>query len=66
VTQVLKDGSLPGYGSYMVFVDWIESGSPSSAGVFVLTNSNGLTGGSPAVAVSQYIAEAVLNIMLGI
>lgn len=63
--SVFKDGSLPGYESYMVFVQWIGTGSPSSAGVFVLTNSNGLTGGSPAVPVSQYIAEAVLNIMLG-
>jgi serine-type D-Ala-D-Ala carboxypeptidase/endopeptidase len=62
---VFKDGSLPGYESFMVFVEWIGTGSPSSAGVFVLTNSNSLTGGSPAVDVSQYIAEAVLNIMLG-
>ena len=61
--RVFKDGSLPGCESYMVFVDWIGTGSPSSAGVFVLTNSNGLTSGG--VAVSQSIAESVLNIMLG-
>jgi serine-type D-Ala-D-Ala carboxypeptidase/endopeptidase len=64
LTQVFKDGGLPGYESFMVFVNWVGSGSPSPAGVFVLTNSNGLTGGSPAVAVSQYIAQAVLTIML--
>jgi CubicO group peptidase (beta-lactamase class C family) len=60
---VFKDGSLPGCESYMVFVDWIDTGSPSSAGAFVLTNSNGLTSGG--VAVTQSIAESVLNIMLG-
>lgn len=60
---VFKDGSLPGAESYMLLVDWAGTGSPSSAGVFVLTNSNGLTSGG--VDLTQSIAEAVLNIMLG-
>jgi serine-type D-Ala-D-Ala carboxypeptidase/endopeptidase len=59
---VFKDGSVPGYESYMLFTEWVGSGSPSSAGVFVLTNSNGLTSGTTDV--TQYIAESVINIMV--
>jgi D-alanyl-D-alanine-carboxypeptidase/D-alanyl-D-alanine-endopeptidase len=61
---VFKDGGLPGCDTYMVFQPWVEPpGTPSSAGVFVLINANGLTSGG--VALSQSIAESVLNTMLG-
>jgi serine-type D-Ala-D-Ala carboxypeptidase/endopeptidase len=61
---VFKDGGLPGCDTYMVFAPWVASpGTPSSAGVFVLINASGLTSGG--VALSQSIAESVLNIMVG-
>jgi hypothetical protein len=63
---VFKDGSVPGYESYMLFKNWVTPTppSPSPAGVFVLTNSNGLTSGTTDV--TQYIAESVIDIMLSI
>ena len=61
---VFKDGGLPGCDTYMVFAPWVATpGTPSSAGVFVLINASGLTSGG--VALSQSIAESVLNIMVG-
>jgi serine-type D-Ala-D-Ala carboxypeptidase/endopeptidase len=61
---VFKDGGLAGCDTYLVFVDWIETSSPSPAGVFVLINADGLTGagGDP---LSQSIAASVLSMMLG-
>jgi D-alanyl-D-alanine-carboxypeptidase/D-alanyl-D-alanine-endopeptidase len=61
--EVFKDGGLPGCDTYLVFVDWVGTGGPSPAGVFVLINADGLTSGG--VALSQSIAQSVLSIMLG-
>jgi len=63
ITVLNKDGELPGYNSFMLFVDWVDTTAPSQAGVFVLTNSDGLMNG-PESAV-QSIAQSVLKIMLG-
>ncbi|MBV8212890.1 MAG: beta-lactamase family protein [Verrucomicrobia bacterium] len=64
ITVLNKDGSLAGYNSFMLFVDWVGTAVPSQAGVFVLTNSDGLTNGSESAV--QYIAQSVLKIMLGV
>ncbi len=61
--RVFKDGGLPGCDTYLFFADWVGTGSPSAAGVFVLINADGLTSGG--VALSQSIAESVLSIMVG-
>lgn len=63
-TVLNKDGSLAGANTFMLFVDWVGTGAPSGAGVFVLTNSDGLTNGSESAV--QYIAQSILKIMLGI
>jgi serine-type D-Ala-D-Ala carboxypeptidase/endopeptidase len=61
--NAFKDGGLPGCDTFMVFSRWVGTGSPSPAGVFVLINVDGLATGG--VALSQSIAQSVLNIMLG-
>jgi serine-type D-Ala-D-Ala carboxypeptidase/endopeptidase len=63
ITVLNKDGALPGFNTFMLFADWVGTGSPSQAGVFVLTNSDGLMNGSESAV--QSIAQSVLKIMLG-
>jgi serine-type D-Ala-D-Ala carboxypeptidase/endopeptidase len=64
ITVLNKDGALPGFNTFMLFADWVGTGSPSQAGVFVLTNSDGLMNGSESAV--QSIAQSVLKIMLGV
>lgn len=60
---VTKNGTLGGFSSFIRFVDWIGIHDSSPAGVFVLTNSDGL--GTESTAADEAIANAVLAIMLG-
>ena len=60
---VWKDGEILGTNTYIEFLPWVEAGTPSQAGVFVMTNCNSLMlGGSEVVAT---LANEVLQTMQG-
>ena len=61
---VWKDGEITGTNTFIQFLPWVDSGTPSEAGVFVLTNCDSLLlDGNEVVAT---IATDVLLTMQGI
>jgi serine-type D-Ala-D-Ala carboxypeptidase/endopeptidase len=61
---VWKDGEITGTNTYVVFLPWVDTGKPSAAGVFVMTNCDNLfVNGVESVAA---IADDVLLTMQGI
>jgi serine-type D-Ala-D-Ala carboxypeptidase/endopeptidase len=61
---VWKDGELLGTNTYIIFLPWVETDSPSKAGVFVMTNCNNLLLDNTQVVAA--IANDVLLTMQGI
>lgn len=66
VGAVWMAGELSGFSSYITFLPWVESDSASQAGVFVLTNCDGLVATGTEVDVAAAIATDVLAVMQGI
>jgi serine-type D-Ala-D-Ala carboxypeptidase/endopeptidase len=61
---VWKDGEITGTNTYIMCLPWVDSGKPSQAGVFVMTNCDSLMlGGTEVVAT---IADDVLLTMQGV
>jgi D-alanyl-D-alanine-carboxypeptidase/D-alanyl-D-alanine-endopeptidase len=61
--SVWKDGEITGTNTYITFLPWAGTDTPSEAGVFVLTNCNSLT--SSGIEVTAAIANDVLITMQG-
>jgi D-alanyl-D-alanine-carboxypeptidase/D-alanyl-D-alanine-endopeptidase len=61
--SVWKDGEIRGTNTYITFLPWVGTDTPSEAGVFVLTNCNSLT--SSGIEVTAAIANDVLITMQG-
>jgi serine-type D-Ala-D-Ala carboxypeptidase/endopeptidase len=63
VGSVWKDGDITGANTYITFLPWAGTDTPSEAGVFVLTNCNALK--SAGIEVVAAIANDVLITMQG-
>jgi serine-type D-Ala-D-Ala carboxypeptidase/endopeptidase len=61
---IFKDGGLNGVSTYIAFLPGPPA-MPSPAGVFVLTNSQGLYNSTGTTEMSEAVAFNVLNIMQG-
>ena len=61
---VWKDGELIGTNTYIIFLPWVDSDGPSEAGVFVMTNCDGLMLNNTQVVAA--IANDVLLTMQGV
>lgn len=55
VTFLSKDGGHTGFTSWMGFERWVHTGSPSSTGCFILTNSSG----------ADQLGVQIINILFG-
>jgi serine-type D-Ala-D-Ala carboxypeptidase/endopeptidase len=61
---VFKDGEITGTNTFIEFLPWVETGKPSEAGVFVLTNCDSLQLGFNEVVAT--LANDVLLTMQGV